>query len=342
MERNPHFFKVLLGDFSQRLGIPVEFLKHISTATSESVTLQGPSGRCWNAELNKSSKGTFLCGGWADFAEDHALREYEFLVFRYDGDFCFTVKIFGVNACEREDLFKVIQRKRRKLCEIKDKSRRHVESSLDVGCVLSSQAIKKEVQSDHVSVLVPDADGGKYLNCSLCLACFFDKIRHTMIKFGNCLEHSETLKDVEIKSECDYLPIKIIPSPKKVYKRSCCCKRQLVIHEERSQAHEAANFFTSKFPFTTVKLCRYHISKPFVMRLPRAFSHAHLPRNKSVLILKDPNMKSWEVTHIPREVDLDRLSGGWPAFCHGNDLKLGDFCVFELVKPLQLKVHIFR
>ncbi|XP_039121997.1 B3 domain-containing protein Os01g0723500-like [Dioscorea cayenensis subsp. rotundata] len=318
MERNPHFFKVLLGDFSQRLGIPVEFLKHISTATSERVTLKGPSGRCWNAELNKSRKGTFLCGGWADFAEDHALREYEFLVFRYDGDFCFTVKIFGVNACEREDLFKVIQRKRLKLCEIKDKSRRLVESSLDVGRVFNSQAIKKEVQSDHVSVLVPDADG------------------------GNCLEHSETLKDVKIKSECDYLPIKIIPSSKKVYKRSCFRKRQLVIHEERSEAQEAANSFTSKFPFTTVKLCQYHISKPYVMRLPRTFSLAHLPRNKSVLILKDPNMKSWEVTHIPRKVDLDRLSGGWPAFCHGNDLKIGDLCVFELVKPLELNVHIIR
>ncbi|XP_039121996.1 B3 domain-containing protein Os01g0723500-like [Dioscorea cayenensis subsp. rotundata] len=161
MERKPHFFKVLLGDFSQRLRIPVEFLKHISTATSKRVTLKGPSGRCWNAELGKSSKGTFLCGGWAEFAEDHALREYEFLVFQYDGDFTFTVKIFGVNACERQDLFTVSHRKRRKLCEVKD---RYVESSLDVGCVLlSSQVIKKEVQSDDVSVLGPDADRGKYL-----------------------------------------------------------------------------------------------------------------------------------------------------------------------------------
>ncbi|KAH7686354.1 B3 DNA binding domain-containing protein [Dioscorea alata] len=318
MERKHHFFKVLLGDFSQRLGIPVEFLKHISTATSKSVTLQGPSGRCWNAELNKSSKGTFLCGGWAEFAEDHALREYEFLVFRYDGDFCFTVKIFGVNACEREDLFTVIQRKRCKLCEVKDKSRRHVESSLDVGRVLSSQAIKKEVQSDDVSMPGLDADR------------------------GNCLERSETIEDVKIKSECDDLQIEIIPSPKKVNKRSCSRKRQLVIQEERSQAQEAANSFTSKFPFTTVKLCRSHITKPYVMRLPRAFSHTHLPRKKSVLIIKDPNMKSWEVTHIPHEGDRDRLSAGWYNFFRGNDLKLGDVCVFELVKPLQLNVHIFR
>ncbi|KAH7686357.1 B3 DNA binding domain-containing protein [Dioscorea alata] len=262
MERNPHFFKVLLGDFSQRLasrclhflfGIPVQFLKHISTATSKRVTLQGPSGRYWNAELGKSSKGTFLCGGWAEFTEDHALREYEFLVFRYDGDFTFTVKIFGVNACEREDLFTVSQRKRRKLCEVND---RYVESSLDVGCVLLSS--------------------------------------------------------------------------------------QFVIHEERSEAQEAANSFTSKFPFTTVKLCRYHIRHPYIMKLPSAFSHTHLPRKKSVLIIKDPNMKSWEVTFIPPKGDNDRLSAGWHDFFRGNDLMLGDFCVFELVKPLQLNVHIFR
>ncbi|KAH7686358.1 B3 DNA binding domain-containing protein [Dioscorea alata] len=279
MERKPHFFK----------GIPVEFVKHISTATSKRVTLQGPSGRCWNAELGKGSKGTFLCGGWAEFAEDHALREYEFLVFRYDGDFTFTVKIFGVNACEREDLFTVIQRKKQKLYEVKDKSRQHVESSLDVGRVLPSQ-------------------------------------------------------DVKIKSQCDDFPIGIIPSPKKVYKRSCFWKRKLVIHEERSQApaSEAANSFTSKFPFTTVKLCRSHIRQPYVMRLPRAFSHTHLPRKKLVLIIKDPNMKSWEVTYIPHKGHADFLSAGWHNFFHGNDLKVGDVCVFELVKPRQLNVHIFR
>ncbi|XP_039122859.1 B3 domain-containing protein Os01g0723500-like [Dioscorea cayenensis subsp. rotundata] len=318
MERKPHFFKVLLGDFSQRLGIPVQFLKHISTATSKRVTLQGPSGRCWNAELGKSSKGTFLCGGWAEFAEDHALREYEFLVFQYDGDFIFTVKIFGVNACEREDLFTVIQRKRRKLYEVKDKSRQHVESSLDVGRVLRSQVIKKVVHNDDVSMLGPDADG------------------------GNCLERSETLKDVKIKSECDDLPIGIIPSPKKVYKRSCFQKRKLVIHEERSQAPETANSFTSKFPFATVKLCRSHITQPYVMRLPYAFSRTHLPRKKLVLIMKDPNMKSSEVTYIPQKGDADFLSAGWHNFFRGNGLKLGDVCVFELVKPRQLNVHIFR
>ncbi|KAM0945734.1 putative transcription factor B3-Domain family [Dioscorea sansibarensis] len=333
MERKPHFFKVLLGDFSQRLAslfvftfcfrIPVEFLKHISTATSKGVTLQGPSGRCWNAELGKSDKGTFLCGGWAEFAEDHALREYEFLVFRYDGEFCFTVKIFGVNACEREDLFMIYRQKRRKLCEVKDKSRQLVESSLDVGHVLRSQVVKKEVRNDDVSVLGPDADGGKYLN-------------------RDCLERSETVKDVKIKSERGDPPVELIASPKKVSKRSCLSNRQLVIHEERSQAREAANSFTSNFPFTTVKICRSHIAEPFPMRLPRAFSHTHLPRKKSVLIIKDPNMKSWEVTHIPREGDRDRLSAGWHTFCRGNGLKLGDVCVFELVKPHQLNVHIFR
>ncbi|XP_039121998.1 B3 domain-containing protein Os01g0723500-like [Dioscorea cayenensis subsp. rotundata] len=316
MQRKPHFFKVLLGDFSQSLRIPVEFLKHISTATSKSFTLQGPSGRCWNAELSKRNKGTFLCGGWAEFAEDHALREYEFLVFRYDGDFCFTVMIFGVNACEREDLFKVIQRKRRKLCEVKD---RHVESSLDVGRVLiRAQVIEKEVQHDNVSVLAPDADR------------------------GNCSERSETTKDVKIKSECGDPPVELIASPKKVYKRSCLRNSQFVIHEERSEAQEAANSFTTNFPFTTVKICRSHIAQKFPMRLPRAFSHTHLPRKKAILIIRDPNMKSWEVTHIPREGHCDRLSAGWHNFCHGNDLKLGDICVFELVKPCQLNAHIFR
>ncbi|EEE55315.1 hypothetical protein OsJ_03306 [Oryza sativa Japonica Group] len=53
-ERRPHFFKVLVGDFKQRL--------------------------------------------------DQALRELEFVVFRYDGNTRFTAMVFDRTACEREDL----------------------------------------------------------------------------------------------------------------------------------------------------------------------------------------------------------------------------------------------
>ena len=36
------------------------------------------------------------------------------------------------------------------------------------------------------------------------------------------------------------------------------------------------------------------------------------------------------------------FGGGWMAFVRGNDLKLGDVCIFELVGKCELRVHISR
>lgn len=67
-------------------------------------TLEGPSGRTWLVVIRRSAEGTFFTSGWPKFVRDQALRELEFLVFRYDGDTRFTAMVFDTTACEREDL----------------------------------------------------------------------------------------------------------------------------------------------------------------------------------------------------------------------------------------------
>ncbi|KAG6503952.1 hypothetical protein ZIOFF_036276 [Zingiber officinale] len=114
-QRKPHFFKVLLGDFTHHLAssslrIPPKFLKHIPGPATESKTaifLHGPSGSKWSVELRRNREGTFLASGWSKFVKDHSLKECEFLVFRYDGNMHFTVLLFDTTACEREDAFAV-------------------------------------------------------------------------------------------------------------------------------------------------------------------------------------------------------------------------------------------
>jgi len=59
--------------------------------------------------------------------------------------------------------------------------------------------------------------------------------------------------------------------------------------------------------------------------------------------LEDPNGKPWTVAYVPGERDQrDRLSIGWAAFALGNNLEEGDYCVFELIAPVEMRVHIFR
>lgn len=94
--------------------IPPDFCKHIPWEASRkaktvreasmAATLEGPSGRTWLVVIRRSAEGTFFTSGWPKFVQDQALRELEFLVFRYDGDTHFTAMVFDTTACEREDL----------------------------------------------------------------------------------------------------------------------------------------------------------------------------------------------------------------------------------------------
>lgn len=71
---------------------------------SQRAILKGPSGRSWRVQLSKRVTGTYLQDGWAEFVKDHSLKDSDFLLFRYDGNRRFTVRIFDKTACEREEV----------------------------------------------------------------------------------------------------------------------------------------------------------------------------------------------------------------------------------------------
>ncbi|KAF8377483.1 hypothetical protein HHK36_030863 [Tetracentron sinense] len=106
--KRPLFFKVFFPDLSsERLRIPVGFLKHMEGKTSGSVSLKGPSGNTWHVDLIQNSEGLFFQDGWPVFARDHLAEIGDFFVFRYDGNLHFTVCIFDPSACEKEAAFYV-------------------------------------------------------------------------------------------------------------------------------------------------------------------------------------------------------------------------------------------
>ncbi|XP_042391695.1 B3 domain-containing protein Os01g0723500-like isoform X1 [Zingiber officinale] len=102
-----YFFKVLVGDFAHRLEIPQNFVKNISDEESKVAVLHGPGGGNWQVEVcSTGQEATLLLGpGWHSFVKDHSLEEFQFLVFRHNGEMHFTVLVFGMNGCERTDLF---------------------------------------------------------------------------------------------------------------------------------------------------------------------------------------------------------------------------------------------
>ncbi|RWW29738.1 hypothetical protein GW17_00005721 [Ensete ventricosum] len=260
--------------FQKLQRIPPKFLKHISSVGSKKAILQGPSGSKWHVELGKDMKDTFLTAGWPKFVEDHSLREYEFLVFQYDGDMHFTVLVFDTSACEREDVFAVRPRRQPRQCEGKRKRGRPPKHSPEVGCIVKSEAI----------------------------------------------EHGMSL---ELRKDDVHQPNLL----------------QIQPFQRKLRAEEAANSFTSAFPYIVMRMAPSQVYRPY-MRIPKWFSRAHLPPKRSNLVLRDPSGKSWIVTYIPSL--RCQISRGWSVFARTNNLEEGDYCVLELIGPIELRVHIFR
>ncbi|XP_042389230.1 B3 domain-containing protein Os01g0723500-like isoform X1 [Zingiber officinale] len=316
-QRKPHFFKVLLGDFTHHLRIPPKFLKHIPGPATESKTaifLHGPSGSKWTVELRRNREGTFLASGWSKFVKDHSLKECEFLVFRYDGNMHFTVFLFDTTACEREDAFAV----RRLKQPWKTRGRRLKEEPVEV----SSCSVKQEIMKHGVEETKPV------------------QIQPYLPSQERCVAFPDPIWNDKLKMEEFELPLSMIRN-KRNYRRLCISStRRHVTDEEKLQAHKVAKSFTSALPYTIIRMSTTTLFKGY-MNIPTRFSREHLPQNTSNLILHDPIDRSWVVNYIPKEKG-NKISRGWMAFAKANKLEEGDFCVFELVGTVKLRVHIFR
>ncbi|XP_049936648.1 putative B3 domain-containing protein Os03g0621600 isoform X2 [Nymphaea colorata] len=96
-----YFFKVLIGDFHTKLYMPPAFATLIEDDASDGAALNTSVGCYQDIEVLKDSYSMFFHDGWRAFVEHHSLQIGEFLVFRYDGDMQFDVKIFDKSGCEK-------------------------------------------------------------------------------------------------------------------------------------------------------------------------------------------------------------------------------------------------
>lgn len=53
--------------------------------------------------LRREGSSLFFAEGWECFVTDLTIQLGEFLLFVYDGDLGFDVKIYGITGCEKED-----------------------------------------------------------------------------------------------------------------------------------------------------------------------------------------------------------------------------------------------
>ncbi|XP_006644645.1 B3 domain-containing protein Os01g0723500 [Oryza brachyantha] len=363
-ERRPHFFKVLVGDFKQRLKIPPNFCKHIPWEESSkakslkeasmAATLEGPSGRTWLVVIHRTTEGTFFTSGWPKFVQDQALRDLEFVVFRYDGNTHFTAMVFDRTACEREDLIGGGGDRPRK-----KRGRRPRDASRDtprpkkdsVGKELVTyraspsgqqlQILDSNWTTEPGSAAVKNEEDAEEPPLRALPAAPAQRASPRRVPEGALDVDGAAARrgSVKTRSLQDDLALASIPPSIQRYK-GYVSRRRPVTTAERQRATEIAHAFRSPLPYCVIRMSTMHVYYSFMMRFPTGFSRQHLPRERTDVVLRDPGGKAWVVLYIPNT--RDRLSRGWCAFARGNCLEEGDYCVFELVAAAEFRVHIFR
>ncbi|XP_077233559.1 putative B3 domain-containing protein Os03g0621600 isoform X2 [Tasmannia lanceolata] len=101
--RRASFFKVMIGDFTQKLRIPPAFVRHFNGKLLNKSILKNPTGKFWHVKVERIGNDLFFQEGWQNFVKDNSLQTGDFLVLEYDGNSEFDVLIFGKSGCEKED-----------------------------------------------------------------------------------------------------------------------------------------------------------------------------------------------------------------------------------------------
>ncbi|GLJ38029.1 hypothetical protein SUGI_0774240 [Cryptomeria japonica] len=307
-----YFFKVMLGDFAQKLRIPPaiypEFRNEIGIGTN--VVLQGPSSQRWDVKLCGTDTQMEFAQGWEKFVHHHRIEFGDFLVFKYIYKSCFKVRIFGRSGCEKKTTFLNPQN----TCH-------HCE------CPTTTNASSAVEISDQP------------MNNQMSIVMVSDKERNN---------RAQAISEMEGKKRRGRPPKRQqILTEKRNYRKPCyiSCRRP-VTEAERKQVLEAAVSFTSIRPFYLVIMTQSYVYSGFWLRVSKSCADSlQLPQERTQLTLVDPNSKEWHVQYLGH-LERAALSGGWGHFSRGNNLEEGDACIFERIdnnkKKVKLKVHIFR
>ncbi|KAH9758456.1 B3 domain-containing protein [Citrus sinensis] len=105
---------------------------------------------------------------------------------------------------------------------------------------------------------------------------------------------------------------------------------------------KAARSFNSCVPHFVRIMRKFNISGSYTLKIPYKFAMAHLPDCKTEIVLRNLKGECWTVNSLPDSKGrmVHTFCGGWMAFVRGNDIKIGDVCIFELISKLEMRVHI--
>ncbi|CAO2817812.1 unnamed protein product [Amaranthus hypochondriacus] len=344
--RKPHFIEVFLPNLSSnRLKVPSKFVEHLGDRKSGSLSLTGPSGNIWQVDLFEYSGHLFFRDGWPTFVKDHSIQCGDTLVFRYDGNLRFTVKIFDETSCEKDEAFLAHCTQGASECD--DNLRKKRERDTEASLVKSDS--EKKMRGSWVPVH-EDSLAVSKKSKNKCLKSMDAVMNEHDTGTENTITTCETTVVLAMAAPDGFDALqfhnkKITPNSEKSWKKKQMPEKQNTPSISKFIEERAAHYFSSTFPYFVRVMSYSNIKGNSTLKIPTQFSTSHLPNSRIQVTLMNLNGDCWTVNSIPtikRHTRMHTLCGGWIGFARANGVKIEDVCIFELVDELKLRVRILR
>ncbi|KAJ3698220.1 hypothetical protein LUZ61_001925 [Rhynchospora tenuis] len=166
LPRRPHFFKFLFPSLSANLRIPSKFHRHLPSELQKAAALLCPHHSVWYVEVCQIGPDIFFERGWPEFMKAHDMHIGYFLLFQYNGNMNFEVKVFDTTCCLKDYSLKHCTSAVPPYIEIEDSSTNENPAVSDTsdGCNLSNSSDKeKEVLEKDQRVVHMDVQSKKPL-----------------------------------------------------------------------------------------------------------------------------------------------------------------------------------
>lgn len=333
-DENKHFFKLMVGDFTESLSIPDRFANNFNGHISEDVNLKSPSGKTWSIGVANDTDGVVLRSGWNEFVSAHSIEEGDYLLFKYSGVSSFDVLMFDPNGCEKTSPHFV-----------KNHGYERLENSAGVegvrcGCRYFERTQDRTPQSPPISndnahlEMTLHRSTGKSISRACKRDLYYD------IEQAHC----------EVKDDED-LELDDRDAPAKVGYYFCKNGPVSEYHLTEQDKEEISSIRVPLQPRNPVFVQVMHPShvrgkSSSVVGVSSEFAGKYLVTiGKEIILQRASRRGTWHVHYASRDYCRGLCGRGWCDFARDNGLVNHDVCLFELIKGKRrptMAVHVLR
>ncbi|KAG2536567.1 putative B3 domain-containing protein Os03g0621600 [Panicum virgatum] len=304
--QDKHFFRIMVGDFRQRMTIPQKFVQRLTGKITGTIKLESRAGSSFDVQVINNQGKVSLGFGWEAFVSSHDLNRGDFLVFKYNRRSHLKVLIFDPSGCEK--LSSIVM-------DATHKSQRKEPVGMpspyhDISMKSSSSANKAWEQQDSSN------QGHNVIDIS---------------SSSSLPRSSEDATFPKDDQEVQFVPEYILP-----------CGTYLT-SMQKQKVKEKVRAIHSEIPIHVCVMTKSNIyGRSRCMNFSRQYADAYLRFEKKELMLQCGG-KIWDV-RCSKVGKHTRLWKGWKQFASDKNLQLGDICLLELLrnKEYTMNVHIIR